>query len=563
MQAEDRKNDTIASWQERAIKELKGRALETLNWSNASGLDLSPYYNEENARLNFPVLHSRNTGEWDLFEPLVVQDVKQANKEALAALQGGATAITFRLPEHFDKAQLPQLLEQVELPYIQSGFQVHFNQYESFCLALAELIRKRGWNPKDTEGFIQVSFDGLSTADHAIALGDVVDATAAISAALIGYRLLVMDAARYREQGALDHEEMGLALAWYHEWLEKIEESGMTYNMLPKLWQLNLSSGGDYFLQMAKFRSANYLMSRVAEKFGDYRPMYIFAESSRFNQSSLDRYTNLLRLSVSGMAAANGGANGIVLFPFSQQSSDSPGFVNRVTRNIQLVLFHEAGLGDTLDPAQGSYYVEELTHSFAEKAWDFFLEIEAAGGFATYIGTGSLDTHLRKSREKQLDAIASGKKFMLGVNNYPKPESDIEPRKESFRWELPFLELREEIQKREEPVSLDFLLFGDANMSNARQSFSANFLGCAGIYGEARKWKPEDPTGNADIAVLCADDASYTQLRKLNKKEGQLIVIAGDPGEHKEVLRKAGVDIFIHRKSNMKETLDTVLEELK
>ena len=36
------------------------------------------------------------------------------------------------------------------------------------------------------------------------------------------------------------------------------------------------------------------------------------------------------------------------------------------------------------NPADGSYYIEELTEEIASKAWEVFQEIETKGGFLTY-----------------------------------------------------------------------------------------------------------------------------------------------------------------------------------
>ena len=63
---------------------------------------------------------------------------------------------------------------------------------------------------------------------------------------------------------------------------------------------------------------------------------------------------------------------------------------------------------------------------------------------------------------------------------------------------------------------------------------------------------------NADIIVLCSSDDSYAEmapplLDKLRTKA--LIVVAGYPTDSMETLRKAGIEHFIHSKSNLLETL--------
>ena len=62
--------------------------------------------------------------------------------------------------------------------------------------------------------------------------------------------------------------------------------------------------------------------------------------------------------------------------------ADCPGiatsFARRIARNTQLLLLEESHVGRVLDPAGGSWFVEDLTEQLAEQAWEHFQAIEAA-----------------------------------------------------------------------------------------------------------------------------------------------------------------------------------------
>ncbi|TNE81837.1 MAG: hypothetical protein EP332_02515 [Bacteroidetes bacterium] len=559
--SEYRNSDSLEAWKLRAEKELKGKPLASLNWTNDAGIDLHPYYTTENSRGEYPVLSKARQEQWSIFEPIVVTNAGEANAAALLALESGATGLMFKIPASFNMSELPKLLNQVGLPFIESGFLIHPDHYLDFALALAEFIRKSGWDAREVFGFVQADFGKVKSAELHTVLNSILEAIPAISAALSGFRLLVMDAAWFREQGLNDVQEMGVALAWFHFWLDELEQRGIPYAKVNRLWQLNLSSGGDYFLQVAKFRSIGYLLAQVAEKFGEYAPMYLMGESTRFNMAQADRHTNLLRLTSAAMSAVQGTANGVVLYPFSKQE-DPAQMVQRITRNIQLLLHHESNLGAVTDPAKGSYYVEELSFSLAEKAWDYFLAIEEQGGYLAWIQNGGFDTTAETEAGNMLQRIANRKQFMLGVNQFPGKWPAQLQESERFLWESPLSELVNWKRQTEsgEPVKVHLLVFGDGAMRSARAGFAQNFMGCADITVTQELWTPGTPHQTADILVLCADDASYeTAVAQVNKGTASL-VLAGHPGEKEAEYKSNGVDYFIHIKSPLVDTLRTILE---
>ncbi len=556
-------SDSLAAWKQRAEKELKGKALASLNWTNDAGLSLEPYYTTENSRGEYPVTAKSRQDQWSIFEPIEVTDAAAANAAALLALESGATGLMFKVRSSFQMNELPKLLNQVGLPYIESGFLIHPDQYLDFTLAMAEFIRKNGWDAREVYGFIQADFSDVKLSELHTVLNSILEAIPAISAALSGFRLLVMDAAWFREQGLNDVQEMGVALAWFHFWLAELEMRGIPYAKLSRLWQVNLSSGGDYFLQIAKFRSIGYLLSKVAEKFGEYSPMYLLGEGTRFNMAQADRHTNILRLTSSAMSAIQGTANGVVLYPFSRQG-DPAHRVHRITRNIQLILHHESNMGAVSDPAKGSYYVEELSFSLAEKAWDYFLAIEEQGGYLAWIQAGGLEKATEEEAGAMLQRIAHRKQYMLGVNQFPGkwPETLLES--DRFQWEAPLAELvswkRAQEAKKGKTLSVHLLLFGDGAMRSARAGFAQNFIGCADIAVTQELWTPGSAHKQADIFVLCSDDASYAEaIAQVNKGQASL-VLAGHPGEKEAEYRQLGVDYFIHVKSPLVDTLRTILE---
>lgn len=107
------------------------------------------------------------------------------------------------------------------------------------------------------------------------------------------------------------------------------------------------------------------------------------------------------------------------------------------------------------------------------------------------------------------------------------------------------------------------LTIGNPSMRTARASFSGNFFACAGfeVINNIGFDKPEDGVesalkANADIVVICSSDDQYPEYAptitgKLKDNNPNIkVIIAGNPKEHIEGLKEAGVDNFIHVRSN-------------
>ena len=110
--------------------------------------------------------------------------------------------------------------------------------------------------------------------------------------------------------------------------------------------------------------------------------------------------------------------------------------------------------------------------------------------------------------------------------------------------------------------------FGNLAMRKARASFACNFFGCAGFetidnpgfetieqgITAVREEKPE-------IVVICSSDEEYNEnaIKIFNElKNDTIVVLAGFPKDLVEELKAAGMQHFIHVKSNLLETLEGI-----
>jgi len=86
---------------------------------------------------------------------------------------------------------------------------------------------------------------------------------------------------------------------------------------------------------------------------------------------------------------------------------------------VHALLVEESHVARVIDPAGGSWYVEDLTEQLAVRAWAWFQEIERSGGLRAALAAGVIADRLAASREERRDALARRREAVTGVSEFP------------------------------------------------------------------------------------------------------------------------------------------------
>ena len=225
-------------------------------------------------------------------------------------------------------------------------------------------------------------------------------------------------------------QELGYALATGVCYLRELQQCGIEPAQAAPRFRFSLAAGSNFFMEVAKFRAARLLWSRVLEASGldpALAPMRIHARTSLWNKSAIDPYVNLLRATTESFSAVLGGCQSLNVGAFDEIFRVPDEFSRRIARNTQIILQEECDLARVIDPAGGSWYVEWLTDAVAEKAWAFFQEIEQQGSVVGALDKGWLQEQVQKGARQRWQGIAQRREVMVGVNNYPNPKEEPLP----------------------------------------------------------------------------------------------------------------------------------------
>jgi len=417
------------------------------------------------------------------------------------------------------------------------------------------------------------------------AVDDVVTVASSV-AAKPGVRAITVDGAAFHNRGASAAWELAGALGAAVDYLRLLLDAGV--GVAEALGQISfrLVADDDQFMTIAKFRAARQLYARVADVVGQpgRGATTLHAVTSLPMMTQRDPWVNMLRTTLAAFGAGVGGADTVQVLPFDVAIPGGfPGvgraFSRRIARNTQLLLLEESHIGRVLDPAGGSWYVEDLTESLAAQAWSHFQDIEAHGGFAA--ACDHVAEQIEQVRARRADDIAHRSTAVTGVNEFPNlsepPLEQAFSRESVQRYAAAFEALRDRsdihLDRTGARPQVLLLPLGPLAEHNIRATFAANLLASGGI--EAVNPGAVQASGVADavraagaaVAVICGTDARYrtdaaTIVEAARAAGIEQIYLAGPEEAVADAPAEARPDGYLTAKIDAVEALSTLLTRL-
>ncbi|MFW5656960.1 MAG: methylmalonyl-CoA mutase family protein [Bacteroidota bacterium] len=595
------------TWEEKINADLKGADYEKkLVWRTNEGFNVSPYYRREHLKGleflesnpgEFPYVRStkKHNNDWEIRQDIRVDDVKQANEKALFVLDRGITSLGFSLPDNkkLDSEDFSALLKSIFFECIHLNF-ISGNQAPRLLdLLIAETKSKKvdknrvlGSIDFDPLGALTVTGNTYTHVED-----DFQQAASLIEKAeheIPNYRVLAVHASHFSNAGASIVQELGLGLAMAVEYLNQLTEKGLGIDTISKHLQFIFGVGSNYFMEIAKLRAARLLWAHIIKSYDpasdDSAKMYIHSVTSDWNKTIYDPYVNMLRATTESMSAVMGGTNSLYVKPFDAPFRKVSKFSGRIARNTQIMLKEEAYLDKVVDPGAGSYYIENLTCSIADQAWNVFLQIEEQGGYVEAFKSGFIQTLIAETVAKRSKNIATRREVFVGTNQYPngdeliskevdpetafpvdrKADNAIAEPLKFYRGTMQFEQLRLATEQHSHRPKVFMLTMGSLAWRKARAGFASGFFACAGYeiidnlgFNTVDEGVQAAFDAKADIVVVCSSDDEYAGIvpavkEKLDDKA--ILVVAGAPPSMDE-LKAKGVEHFVHVKTNVLETL--------
>ncbi|GAA0410312.1 methylmalonyl-CoA mutase [Acrocarpospora corrugata] len=549
-------------WRELALGVLRKSGFEgddpeaALSSVTYDGITVEPLYD----RLPAAPRVLRAESSWDVRQRHAHPDPAVTREAIQADLENGVTSLWLDLTS-LDPAALPAVLDGV-------------------FLDLAPVVLDAGPRTEEAARIFLAIAAGTALAGGNLGAGplhpglpDLVRRCVAEQPAVLA---VTVDALPYHDAGGGDAAELGCSIAAGVAALRTLTDAGISAGQAFAQLEFRYAASADQFLTIAKFRAARRLWSRVAEVCGVPEAVQRqHAVTSSAMMTARDPWVNMLRTTLACFGAGVGGADAVTVQPFDAALGLPDGFARRIARNTQALLVEEAGVARVIDPAGGSWYVENLTAALAERAWTWFQEIERAGGYAAALET-LIPGRLATARAARAREIARRKSPVTGVSEFPnlgeravvrEPGPGLPASPGRVRYAAEYEALRDHADAQPERPLVFLATIGPVAVHTARASFAANLFAAGGIATvtsgpgtDAAALAEAFRDAGTPVACLCSSDRLYgehaeTVAAALRAAGAERIWLAGK-GDH------PGVDGNIRAGGDALDVLRTTFADL-
>ncbi len=457
-------------WRTLAEKELRGRAVDDLNWQTLEGIEVKPLYTAEDTK-DLPhmdtmpgvgpftrgVKATMYAGRpWTIRQYAGFSTAEESNafyRRNLAAGQQGVS-VAFDLATHRgydsdhprvegDVGKAGVAIDSVEdMKILFDGIpldkvSVSMTMNGAVIPILASFIvagEEQGHDKSVLAGTIQndilkefmVRNTYIYPPEPSMKIiSDIIQYT---SDEMPKFNSISISGYHMQEAGANLVQELAYTLADGREYVRAAIEAGMDVDKFAGRLSFFFAIGMNFFMEIGKLRAARTLWHRVMTEFGAKnersKMLRTHCQTSGVSLQEQDPYNNVVRTAYEAMSAVLGGTQSLHTNALDEAIALPTDFSARIARNTQLVLQEETGVTNVVDPLAGSYYVESLTNDLIEQAWALMEEVEEMGGMTKAVESGMPKLRIEESAARRQAMVDRGEEVVVGVNKYRKESED-------------------------------------------------------------------------------------------------------------------------------------------
>jgi len=459
-------------WRALAVKELRGKALDDLVWQTPEGISIKPVYTANDLEgledvESLPGLEPFMRGvratmytnrPWTIRQYAGFSTAEESNQFFRKALAGGQSglSVAFDLATHRgydsdhprvvgDVGKAGVAIDSVEdMKILFDGIpldkmSVSMTMNGAVLPTLASYIvaaEEQGVSQDKLSGTIQndilKEFMVRNTYIYppTPSMRIVKDIIAYTSTEMPKFNSISISGYHMQEAGATCVQELAFTLADGVEYVRTAVDSGLDIDKFAGRLSFFFCVGMNFFMEVAKLRAARLLWARIVRRFDPKDPKSLMlrthCQTSGVSLTEQDPYNNVIRTAYEAMSAVLGGTQSLHTNSFDEAIALPTEFSAKIARNTQLILAEETGVAKVVDPLAGSYYIESLTNSLVNAAWDIIQEVEEMGGMTKAVISGMPKHRIEEAAAQRQARIERGEDVIVGVNKYQPETEDSE-----------------------------------------------------------------------------------------------------------------------------------------
>ncbi len=244
-----------------------------------------------------------------------------------------------------------------------------------------------------------------------------------------------------REAGSTAVQEVAFTIANGISYVEAAVKAGLDIDSFAPRLSFFFGSHSDFFEEIAKFRAARRLWARVMkERFGAQNDrslmMRFHTQTAGCTLTAQQPDNNVVRVTLQALQAVLGGTQSLHTNSRDEALSLPTQDSVQIALRTQQIIAYETGVGDTIDPLAGSYFIESLTDEIERGAADYLERIDSMGGAIIAIEKGFIQREIHESAYSYQRDVDRRHRVVVGVNEFTVEEEQefdylrVDPRTE-------------------------------------------------------------------------------------------------------------------------------------
>jgi methylmalonyl-CoA mutase N-terminal domain/subunit len=457
---------TRREWEQARSRSLEKAPERLKRFETGSGIPVKSLYTDEDlgaefaADLGFPGMYPYTRGVhpgmyrnrlWTMRQYSGFGDAEETNRRFRYLLEQGQSglSVAFDLPTQmgYDSdhpmaqgevgkvgvaidslEDMETLLDGIPLERVSTSMTI--NSTAAILLGLYVAVAKqRGVDPRKLSGTIQNDLlkeyvaRGTYIYPPTASLRVTSDIFAFCHEHLPRWNTISISGYHMREAGATAVQEVAFTLANAIAYCEAAIERGLRFEDFGPRVSFFFNAHSNFFEEVAKFRAARRMWARIVrERFGVDRPelgrLRFHTQTAGSTLTAQQAEVNLVRTSLQALSAVLGGTQSLHTNALDEALGLPTERTALLALRSQQVIAHETGVGDTVDPLAGSFFVESLTNEIESRAREYVERVDALGGAVRAIELGFQQREIHDSAYAWQKKVEGGERVVVGVNQY-------------------------------------------------------------------------------------------------------------------------------------------------
>ena len=226
-----------------------------------------------------------------------------------------------------------------------------------------------------------------------------------------------------RESGANAVQELAFCFSNAIEYVESAIARGLRVDDFAPQLSFFFACRNDFLEEIAKFRAARriwagLMRTRFKARNPESSKLRFHTQTSGETLTAQQPDNNVARVAIQALAAVLGGTQSL----HTNSRDEALGLPTedsvRIALRTQQIIAYESGVGRTVDPLGGSYYLEQLTKTIENRVTKLMETVRSLGGARKAIESGFVHRQIQESAYEYQRSVDEGRSIIVGVNRF-------------------------------------------------------------------------------------------------------------------------------------------------